>query len=50
VHVEIKLCGPDGGLRVRGIVVLVLIDRQPYKAIRIPDDLRARMLTFLAGD
>ncbi len=50
VHLDINLCGPDGGLRVRGRVVLVLIDRQPHKAIPIPDDLRARMLTFRAGD
>ncbi len=50
VHVEITLSGPDGGLRVRGSVVLVLIDRKPHKAIPIPDDLRARMLSFRAGD
>jgi 4-hydroxybenzoyl-CoA thioesterase len=50
VHVEIALCGPDGGLRVRGGVVLVLIDRKPHKAIPIPDDLRARMLAFRASD
>jgi 4-hydroxybenzoyl-CoA thioesterase len=50
VHLDIILRGPDGGLRVRGSVVLVLIDRKPHKAIPIPDDLRARMLQFLAGD
>jgi len=50
VRVEITLHGPDGGLRVRGNVVLVLIDRKPHKAIPIPDDLRARMLAFRAGD
>jgi 4-hydroxybenzoyl-CoA thioesterase len=50
VNLEITLNGPDGGLRVRGTVVLVLIDRGPHKAIPIPDDLRARMLTFRAGD
>jgi 4-hydroxybenzoyl-CoA thioesterase len=50
VHVEITLCGPEGGLRVRGSVVLVLIDRKPHKAIPIPDDLRARVLRFRAED
>src|SRR6202047_342490 len=50
VNLEITLSGPDGGLRVRGTVVLVLIDRDPHKAIPIPDDLRARMLTFRSGD
>jgi 4-hydroxybenzoyl-CoA thioesterase len=50
VRVELALSGPDGGLRVRGSVVLVLIDRKPHKAIPIPDDLRARMLSFRAGD
>jgi len=50
VHLEITLRGPDGGLRVRGGVVLALIDRRPHKAISIPDDLRARILAFRAGD
>jgi 4-hydroxybenzoyl-CoA thioesterase len=50
VHLDITLCGPNGALRVRGSVVLVLIDRKPHKAIPIPDDLRARMLSFRAGD
>jgi 4-hydroxybenzoyl-CoA thioesterase len=50
VNVEIALCGPDGSLRVRGSVVLVLIERKPHKAIPIPDDLRARILAFRAGD
>jgi len=50
VHLDITLCGPDGGLRVRGSVVLVLIDRKPHKAISIPDDLRARLLAFRTGD
>lgn len=50
VELEIVLRGPDGGDRVRGNVVLVLIDRGPHKAIPIPDDLRARMMAFRAGD
>jgi 4-hydroxybenzoyl-CoA thioesterase len=50
VNININLCSPDGGERVRGKVVLVLIDRKPHKAIPIPDDLRARMLAFRAGE
>lgn len=50
VDLEIVLRGPDGRDRVRGHVVLVLIDRGPHKAIPIPDDLRARMLSFRAVD
>lgn len=50
VNIAIHLCSPDGGERVRGKVVLVLIDRKPHKAIPIPDDLRARMLAFRAGE
>jgi 4-hydroxybenzoyl-CoA thioesterase len=50
VHLDITLRGADNGLRVRGSVVLVLIDRQPHKAISIPNDLRVRMLAFRAGD
>jgi 4-hydroxybenzoyl-CoA thioesterase len=50
INLEIVLRGQDGGDRVRGNVVLVLIDRGPHKAIPIPDDLRARMLAFRAGD
>jgi 4-hydroxybenzoyl-CoA thioesterase len=50
VNININLCSPDGAERVRGKVVLVLIDRKPQKAIPIPDDLRARMLAFRAGE
>lgn len=50
VNITINLRSPDGGERVRGKVVLVLIDRKPHKAIPIPDDLRARMLAFRAGE
>lgn len=48
VNIAINLCSRDGSERVRGKVVLVLIDRKPHKAIPIPDDLRARMLAFRA--
>ncbi len=50
VNIALHLCSPDGGERVRGKVVLVLIDRKPHKAIPIPDDLRARMLAFRAAE
>lgn len=47
--IEITLRGPDGVDRVRGRVVLVLIDRAPHRAIRIPDELRARLEAFQAS-
>jgi 4-hydroxybenzoyl-CoA thioesterase len=50
VNIAINLCSPDGSARVRGKVVLVLIDRKPHKVIPIPDNLRARMLKFRAGE
>jgi 4-hydroxybenzoyl-CoA thioesterase len=43
VSLEILLEGPDGAERVRGKVVLVLIDRRTHRAISIPDDIRARI-------
>jgi 4-hydroxybenzoyl-CoA thioesterase len=50
VSIEIDLRALDTSDRVRGKVVLVLIDRKPHKAIPIPDELRARMLAFRAGN
>jgi len=50
VNIDIVLCSQDGKERVRGKVVLVLIDRKPHKAIPIPDELRARMLAFRASE
>ena len=47
LHADIVLCGPDQGDRVRGKVVLVLIDRRDHRAIAFPDALRNRMLTFV---
>lgn len=47
---DIILRGPDDGDRVRGKVVLVFIDRAVHRAIPWPDDLRARILAFRAGD
>jgi 4-hydroxybenzoyl-CoA thioesterase len=44
VNLQITLQGPDGADRVRGKVVLVLIDRRVHRAIPIPDEVRARIL------
>ena len=44
---DIILRGPEGTDRVRGKVVLVMIDRRHHKAIPIPDALRDPILTFL---
>jgi len=46
---DISLRGPDGVDRVRGKVVLVMIDRRDLKAIPIPDDVRARIAAFKAA-
>jgi 4-hydroxybenzoyl-CoA thioesterase len=43
---DISFRGHDGADRVRGKVVLVMIDRRNVKAIPIPDDLRARIVAF----
>ena len=43
---EILLRGQDNGDRVRGKVVLVLIDRAIQRAIPWPSELRERILTF----
>jgi 4-hydroxybenzoyl-CoA thioesterase len=46
VNLDITLQGPDGVDRVRGKVVLVLIDRQVHRAIPIPDEVRAKIVAF----
>jgi 4-hydroxybenzoyl-CoA thioesterase len=46
IDLDITLQGPDKVDRVRGKVVLVLIDRQQHRAIAIPDQLRARISQF----
>ncbi len=48
IAVEIVLRGQDGRDRVRGKVVLVLIDRKLNRSISIPDELRARLTPFRA--
>ena len=50
VSLDIVLQGPAGVDRVRGKVVLVLIDRKVNRAIALPDDLRARIATFETGE
>ncbi len=47
IALEIVLHGPDGALRVRGGVVLVLMDLRSRSAVEIPDDLRTRLAAFL---
>lgn len=46
IGLEIQLLGKQDDIRVRGTVVLVLIDRKTKKAIPLPEDLRARILEF----
>lgn len=48
IDVQIVLTGPDGNDRVRGRVVLVLIDAATRRACPIPPDLRTRLTAFLA--
>jgi 4-hydroxybenzoyl-CoA thioesterase len=47
---DIVLRGSDKEDRVRGKVVLVLIDRAAHRAIPWPNDLRARILSFQTSD
>ncbi len=51
-HLDILLQGPapGGADRVRGKVVLVLVDRKVNQAIALPDDLRARIAVFETGE
>jgi 4-hydroxybenzoyl-CoA thioesterase len=46
MSLDILLRSPQTGDRVRGKVVLVLIDRAVYRPIPWPSDLRARILEF----
>jgi 4-hydroxybenzoyl-CoA thioesterase len=48
VHLNIVFCGADGGDRVRGEIILVLVDGRSKRARPLPDDLRARMAVFQA--
>ncbi len=46
IGVDIVLRGPDKAVRVKGKVVLVLIDRRTNRAIDLPDDVRARLASL----
>jgi 4-hydroxybenzoyl-CoA thioesterase len=43
IGLEIALHGTDGACRVRGRVVLVLMDAVSMRAVPIPDEMRARI-------
>lgn len=47
IGLDILLHGSDGVVRVKGKVVLVLVDRKVMRAIPIPEDLRERIASFL---
>jgi 4-hydroxybenzoyl-CoA thioesterase len=46
INLDISLHGRDGVARIRGKVVLVLIDRTVGRAIPIPEEVRARIALF----
>jgi 4-hydroxybenzoyl-CoA thioesterase len=46
ITLEILFRGPAGSDRVRGKVVLVLMDTRHKRALAIPDDIRARIAVF----
>lgn len=50
IGLDIVFQGPDGSDRVRGSVVLVLMDLRTKRALAIPDDLRARIASSQAAD
>lgn len=47
INADILLSGPDETDRVRGKVVLVLMDRQASRALAFPDALRRRISSFV---
>jgi acyl-CoA thioesterase FadM len=49
IKADILLCGPDETERVRGKVVLVLMDRRSYRALAFPEALRSRIATFIVS-
>ena len=49
INADIVLCGPDHTDRVRGKVVLVLMDRKTSRALPFPDALRKRIVDFVVG-
>lgn len=46
IAIDILFRGPDGADRVRGKVVLVLMDTRRKRALTIPDEIRERIATF----
>jgi 4-hydroxybenzoyl-CoA thioesterase len=49
MRVQIVMSGPNGEDRLRGQVVLVLMDRRTYRSIPIPEDVRARLTALQAA-
>lgn len=49
VSADIVLCGPDQTDRVRGKVVLVLMDRHAIRAIPLPETLRSSIKAFVVS-
>ena len=49
INADILLSGPDETDRVRGKVVLVLMDRQSSRALKFPDALRRRISSFVVS-
>jgi len=47
IQADILLSGPEGEDRVRGKVVLVLMDRKTVKARPIPDEMREQIVKFV---
>lgn len=47
IKADIGLSGPEGSDRVRGSVVLVLMDRQSGRAMALPDALRQSISSFV---
>lgn len=46
VRLDIALCDSEGSDRVRGQMVLVMVDARSRRACPLPDDVRARMSVF----
>jgi 4-hydroxybenzoyl-CoA thioesterase len=47
IGLEIVLQGPDGADRIRGRVALVLMEFVSMPAVAVPDDMRARIASYL---
>ncbi|HET6934384.1 MAG TPA: thioesterase family protein [Candidatus Angelobacter sp.] len=47
IQADILLSGPDDEIRVRGRVVLVLMDLRSGKSFSIPDEMRAQITKFI---